>query len=302
MILIRQLLCASDLSPASAMAWDEARRLARVCQAEIVLLHVLPPILVPPEGYFPPSLYERLVGAAYADAHESIDRLLEEQTDPALKVRVRVEEGGPAERILDVAREESVDLIIVGTHGRSGLPRLVLGSVADRVVRQATCPVLTVRPRADGGTIGRILYATDFSPTAQAAWPWVAALAEADGAEVDLLHVTMTAVPGRQMPPELLGRIAVLLREHGAAQAEGFVREQRELSRDRVHVLIGRGAIAEQIVYWARARSADLIVIGTQGWSGLVEWMLGSVAHQLVQAAPCPLLTVGLIRHGGGPS
>jgi nucleotide-binding universal stress UspA family protein len=306
MIPIRQILYATDLSAASTAAWDEAQRLARLSQAELVLLHVVPPFAFPPEGYFPASVYQEMVDAAHGEAHETLGRLLERQVDPWLKVRTRIEEGPAATRILDVAGEEKVDLIVMGTHGRSGLPRLVLGSVADRVVRQATCPVLTARVRPEAAPVAtaairRILYATDFSPTARAAWPWAVALAEASGADVDLLHVTMAAVPDRQMPPEMLGRLAVSLRKHGVDTAERFL-AQSTLPRERVHVLIGRGAVAEQIVHWARARSADLIVMGTQGWSGLLRWMLGSVAHQLVQVAPCPVLTIGPTARGGDPT
>ena len=110
-----------------------------------------------------------------------------------LTVRIRLEEGSPAERILEVATQEPADLLVVGTHGRAGLQRAMLGSIADRLVRQATCPVLTVRPMPErqlAGEIRRICYATDFSPTARAAWPWVVAIASAAGAEVDLVHVT----------------------------------------------------------------------------------------------------------------
>ena len=194
MTTIQRILYATDLSPASEPAWDEAKRLGRLFDAEILLLHVVaPPPILPIEGYVPPQVYEDLIGSARRDAQERFDRLLGSVAGSGLKTRIRLEEGPPAPRILEAATQEAAALLIVGTHGRTGLERIVLGSVADRMVRQATCPVLTVRPtpgRGPRSEIRRICYATDFSPTARAAWPWVVALAGATGAMVDLVHVT----------------------------------------------------------------------------------------------------------------
>src|SRR5262249_39100625 len=145
MTAIRQILCATDLSPASEPACEEALRLARAWQAELLLLHVIPPVVFPAEGIFPPRLYRTLVDAVHREAHAGMDRLLERVPDPMLKVRMRIQEGVPAAGILDAVGEEAIDLIVMGTHGRAGPQRLLLGSVADRVVRQASCPVMTVR-------------------------------------------------------------------------------------------------------------------------------------------------------------
>lgn len=291
---IRQILCATDLSDASEPAWQEAQRLGGVCEADILVLHVVAPVVVAAEGYFPAAAYQDLVDATHRDAHARLDRLLG-TADPRLKLRSRVEAGAAAQRILEVAREEAADLVVMGTHGRSGLGRLVMGSVADRVVRQATCPVVTVRARPAGApsrSLARICYATDFSPAARAAWAPARMLAELTGAEVDVLHVTLQPVADRHLTPALVGRMALALEEHGRAEVERFLRTAG-LPRERVHVLMGRGVVADQVVHWAGARSADLIVMGTHGWSGLLRWMLGSVAQRVVQTAPCPVLTVG---------
>jgi nucleotide-binding universal stress UspA family protein len=295
MTTINRILYATDLSSTSEPAWDEARRLGRLFNAEILLLHVVaPPLVVPVEGYFPPELYKELLRNARHDAEKGFDRLLGSVAGSGLKVRIRLEEGPPASRILEVATQEAADLLVVGTHSRTGLPRAILGSVADRLVRQATCPVLTVRPipeRAPRREIRRICYATDFSPTARAAWPWVVAIASAAGAEVDLVHVTFEPVADRHLSAEAIGRMAQLLREQGQIEVERFL-ERSTLPRERIHVRLSPGVPAEQIVHQAQAQGADLIVMGTHGWSGIVRWMLGSVAHHVIQTAPCPVLTV----------
>ncbi len=293
MTTIHRILYATDLSSTSEPAWDEARRLGRLFKAEILLLHVVsPPLVFPVEGYFPPEAYENLLRNERRDAEKSFDRLLGSVEGSGLTIRIRLEEGAPAARILEVAKQEAADLLVVGTHSRTGLPRAILGSIADRMVRQATCPVLTVRPipeRVPRHELRRICYATDFSPTARAAWPWVVAIATAAGAEVDLVHVTFEPVADRHLPADAIGRMAQLLREQGQVEVERFL-ERSMLPRERIHVRLSAGAPGEQIVHQAQA--ADLIVMGTHGWSGVVRWMLGSVAHYVIQTAPCPVLTI----------
>jgi nucleotide-binding universal stress UspA family protein len=297
---INRIVYATDLSSTSEPAWDEARRLGRLFNAEILLLHVVaPPLVFPVEGYFPPELYEELLRNARRDAEKGLDRLLGAVPGSGLKVRIRLEAGGPpASRILEIAMQEAADLLVVGTHSRTRVERAMLGSIADRLVRQATCPVLTVRPlpeRAPRREIRRICYATDFSPTARAAWPWVVAIASAAGAEVDLVHVTFGPVADRHLPAETIGRMAQFLQEQGRIEVERFL-ERSTLPRERIHVHLSPGVAGEQIVHQAQERAADLIVMGTHGWSGIVRWMLGSVAHYVIQTAPCPVLT---IAHAG---
>ena len=295
MTTIRRVLCATDLSPASEPAWHEAQLVAGLLRAELALLHVVPSVAVPIEGYFPPELYQELMEGGEREARARLDQLVATRRDASQKVTLRVEQGAPAARILAAAAADPADLLVMGTHGRTGLDRLVMGSVADRVIRSAACPVLTVRARpgtASWPGLTRICYATDFSPAARAAWSYAVALAEAAGAQVELVHVTLQPVPDRHLSLEALGRMARLLREEGEARAAEFLADC-PLARERVYVAIVPGDPGEQILHWAQARSADLIVMGTHGWSGLLRWMLGSVAHHVIQLAPCPVLTVG---------
>jgi nucleotide-binding universal stress UspA family protein len=303
MTTIHRIVYATDLSPVSEPAWQEAGRLARLFGAEIVLLHVVaPPVVFPVEGYFPSGLYEELLQAARRDAQAGFDRLLATVAGSGLKVRIRLEEGPPAPRILATVADEAADLLVIGTHGRTGLQRTLLGSVADRAVRQAACPVLTVRSAPRGEPlreIRRICYATDFSPTARAAWHWAASIAAAAGAEVDVVHVTFEPVADRHLPAEALGQMARVLREQGQLEVERFLAAST-LPRERVHVRLAQGIPGEQIVRRAQEEAADLVVMGTHGWSGVVRWMLGSVAHHVIQTAPCPVLTVA--PAGSGPA
>ena len=294
MPVLRRILCATDLSSASAPAWNFAQRLARPSGARLILLHVVPFVPVPIEGAIDAETYQRLVEDDRQNALEELDRLSRSVADGA-GADVRVEEGPPAPRILEAAEREGADLIVVGTHGRTGLDRLLVGSVAEHVVHLATRPVVTVRPTAGGepsGSLTRILYPTDFSETAERAWPWVKVLAEATGASVELLHVVREVVTDREVDPAILARAAELIRQDARRTADAFV-ERSGLPASRVTIHLAGGVEADQISHFAAARHADLVVMGTHGRTGFLRLALGSVARRVLHHAPCPVLTVG---------
>lgn len=139
MLPIHTILHPTDFSTRSEHAFQLAEALARDYGAELIILHVNePPIVAYTEGVVPPFPQDQL---------EKVRERLEEvrPKDPKVRVHRVLAEGGPAEEILRVARERKADLILMGTHGRTGLNRLVMGSVAEQVVRKAPCPVLTVK-------------------------------------------------------------------------------------------------------------------------------------------------------------
>ena len=291
---IHRILYATDFSSISEPAWDSAKQFARLFGAEVVLLHVVPPLPVLPTKGNLPELYDELIQSARREAEAGFDRLLASVAGSGINVRIHLEDGPPAQRILEVAAKEAADLLIVGTHGRTGLSRAIVGSVADRLVRQAPCPVLTVQPalgEVPRREIRRLCYATDFSPTAQAAWPWVVAIARPSGAQVDLVHVTFQPVPDRHLSAEALARMTHMLHEQGRTEAERFL-EGSGLPREQIRLCLTHGNPGEQIVHRAYEQADDLIIMGTHGWSAVVRWMLGSVAHHVIQAAPCPVLTI----------
>jgi nucleotide-binding universal stress UspA family protein len=294
MTTVRRLLCATDLSPASGPAWAFARRLARATGAELTLVHVLPLVPIPLEAGFDAATYQRLAEGDRQAAERQLDELA--ASAPGLRVATRLVDGSPAQRILEVAAEWGADLAVVGTHGRAGLNRLLLGSVAEQVVQLARCPVVTVRSAtpapASEDPIRRIVYPTDFSLAARHAWPWARALAEATGASVDLVHVLFDVVADRHVDPAFLARAAAAIRAEAQGSADRFV-AGCGLPPARVSVHLLHGVETEQIVHWAQSRAADLIVMGTHGRTGILRLALGSVARRVLHAAPCPVMTVG---------
>jgi nucleotide-binding universal stress UspA family protein len=294
---VRRILCATDLSTASAPAWAAAQRLASGIGAELTLVHVVPWLPLPVEGGLDPGTYQRLTDDGRAEARRELEGLAAGVADPGLRVRVQVDDGPAAPRILAAVDAGRADLLVLGTHGRTGLNRLLVGSVAEQLIQLAHCPMMTVRPLPFSEAtrtrpIRRLLYPTDFSPSAAAAWPWVRALAEASGAEVDLLHVMLEVVPDRHVDPAFLTGAAAAIREDAQRAMDRLV-ATADLPRERLHVHLVHGAEAEQIVRVAHARLADITLMGTHGRTGLLRLALGSVTRRVLHEAPCPVLTVG---------
>ena len=150
---MNRILYATDFSPASLAAFPHAVHLAVVLGAELTILHVLPTpagVLLPEGGYVPQAVWDELYAGLRAHADAELDRLRKQAIDAGARVTTAIVEGGVAhEEIVRAARDLKADMLVLGTHGRTGLTKFVLGSVAARVVATAPCPTLTVRAREE---------------------------------------------------------------------------------------------------------------------------------------------------------
>jgi universal stress protein A len=144
--MTRRVLHPSDFTSFSRAALRKAIEMAKANRAELLLVHVVSPVVpVPGDAYISPKMYDDLAVSARASAQKQLDKLSAQVKKARVKSRAFVLEGAPAEEIVRFVRGRRVDLIVMGTHGRAGLAKLFVGSVADRVVAAASCPVLTVR-------------------------------------------------------------------------------------------------------------------------------------------------------------
>lgn len=143
----RSITYATDFSPASLAAFPHALRLAAATRAELTILHVLPnPMLFVDGGYVPQEIWDDLDARMRVKTGEDMDRLVKQAVEGGVHASASIVEGGvPAEAIVKAAADSKTDLLVLGTHGRTGVARFFLGSVAARVVATAPCPVLTVR-------------------------------------------------------------------------------------------------------------------------------------------------------------
>jgi nucleotide-binding universal stress UspA family protein len=295
------ILCPVDRSPVSRRAFDYAVSLARWTGSRLTVLEVIdvtPPVSSTPirEMLFVPE-----------EIREGVRAELGELIGPALAVGVgadvRIEEGRAAERILHVACDTAADLIVLGTHGRSGVERLVLGSVAEKIVRQADCPVLTVPPGAAQepsatAPFHTVLCPTDFSEASAAAVALASDLAGRANARLLFLHVVDWPF-GHTTGPDPVTTLRESLLAEAGRQLAPLVPAAPGLASVETIALAGHPG--RQIVAVARDRSADLIVMGVSGRGAIDLAVLGSTTHRVLREACCPVLTVrppGADGHG----
>lgn len=143
---IRRILHPTDFSPASSAAYKRAVEMAKDNRAELLLVHVLTPAIpVMADGYVSPQVYEDMANATRAHGQKYLTSLVGKAKKAGVRVKGLLLEGVPHERIAQAARSRKADMVVIGTHGRTGFAKLFLGSVASRVLAVAPCPVLTVR-------------------------------------------------------------------------------------------------------------------------------------------------------------
>lgn len=282
MIRIDRILCPVDLSEISARALSHAVALARWFEAEVTVLHVdtnvLPstgPIPVPPEP----------IAAVQAD----VKRFAERAAVPEVGMVVVVDEGytSASRRIVDRAAELETDLLVMGTHGRGGFDRLVLGSTTEKVIRKVRCPVLTVPPRAeqeppDGPVVfKRILCPIDFSESSARAIEFALSLAQEADARLTLLHVMewWTAETRQQLYTEA----------HDGLQ---HVVPDEARTWCTPETMVAAGVAHREILRIANEKHADLIVMGVLGRNAVDLTLFGSTTSHVVRGASCPVLTL----------
>lgn len=291
----RRLLVATDLSvPAEkALAW--AQDLAKLHGASLLLVHcVMPPDSFGAAVEMPLGMGDQLL----ASARERIEALANDLRARGREVDVTVGFGRPESFIEDTCRKEGADLCVIGTRGLRGFRHLLLGSTAQRVLRGACCPVLSVHEEDDGlaSSVRKLLVPTDFSPDAGAAiedalrlFPLVAS-----GATIWLLYAlqlpTDYGVYGTQGMSQMSFRYWEALASSFEERLEGIGSALRKRGL-KVETMVRRGYAPEAILAAADELDVDLIAMGTRGRTGLGRLVLGSTAERVVQCAPCPVLT-----------
>jgi len=288
-VKLERILCPVDFSETSEHAIDHALALARWYGAHITALHVYDPT-------GPDDEVERLRAAVAAEFRR--------RGANDGRVDIRVQAGSPTRPILDCAASLPADLIVMGTHGLSGFEHLVLGSVAEKVLRRARCPVFTVPPRVHPTSVlpfRQLLCAVDFSPSSERALEFAFSVADEARAQLTLLHVLEWPWPEPPAPAfdELPHDQAVQLAEFRRAReadalkrlgalVPGIVRDDRTPISRCAH-----GKPYVEILRVAGEQRADLIVLGVHGGRHPIGLsVLGSTANQVVRRATCPVVTM----------
>jgi nucleotide-binding universal stress UspA family protein len=272
--VIARILCPVDFSPFSERAVRHASALAASWAAELTVLWVR-------------SGNDR-TGRESLQAFAS--RLL--GTAPA---RLVTTDGQVVPEIIHAAGQ--ADLIVMGTHGASGFERLLLGSVTDKVLRKAPCPVLTV-PRfapdvpPEGPSVATILCAVDFSATSARAFEYAASFAVKAGACLLLFHALEWFAEEDEAPTGAPEGAPPTSEQDARTQLEELIPD-RVRSTCQAEVLVGYGEPGAGVLRVARERQADMIVLGVKGRGAIELTLFGSTAQRVVREASCPVLTVG---------
>lgn len=304
MIALRRILCPIDFSKMTRHALRPAISLATEYGADLFLLHVLDfpyrnlDAVAP--GYDIMAYYKEM----QKNAERHLDELVEADAREFAPTHTVVRRGPPFLEIINLAKEENIDLIVMPTRGRIGMSRFLLGSVAEQVVRMSACPVLTISPREkipEGFSLGRVLHPTDFSDYSDCALPYALSFAERYDAELLLLHVVtlFDSDPANpewrfpSLPPENLKAGEEEARKSLEKCGGDSVPETLEVRRRLV-----RGFDpSREIANVADEEKVDLIVMATHGRTGLQHVLLGSTAEKLVRYSACPVLTVKHPEH-----
>lgn len=294
------ILCPVDLSNTSARALGYALALARWHRARVTVLHVHQMLILPLEAVGPyagPAIPAVLSEAERAQLDAALTHFVAPHTVQDVRVQtVLVEDVNVPAAIVSHADMVRADLVVIGTEGRSGFQRLMLGSVAERVLRRATCPVLTVPPHAPPALsspdlVREVLCPIDFSISSPAALQWAASWGAKAGARVTALYVV--EMPPEAADPPLVDYTALrdrMTRDARQAMERTIPDAMRQMDRFEQHVTVGRPA--SEILRLAEARSADLIVMGVRGRGAVDLAFFGSTTHQVVRRAACPVLAV----------
>jgi nucleotide-binding universal stress UspA family protein len=301
MVEIKRIVCPVDFSEISRHAFDRALAVARSYKGEVVVMHVLQlPVHLPGLAYAPAGpgpLGFEVPDRAHISSELSRFFGLEHTSDVRVRQEV-VEAGAVHKEILIQASRMSADLIVMGTHGRSGFDHLFLGSVAEKTLRTSPLPVLTVPPgapekAAPGMPFRSILCAVDFSQDSARALAYAASLAQHSSGHLTIMHVVETMIVGYDprggnFDIEGLSKATVALartqlQEYAASVTAGTI---------PIETVLGEGKPYSDILREADRRGADLIVVGVHGRSALDRLVFGSTADHLVRRATCPILTV----------
>jgi nucleotide-binding universal stress UspA family protein len=283
-----KILCPVDFSEGSRQALRIAVRLATQHDAELVLLHTwyVPPVAFAGDYAYPAAVLQQMVDDAQRELDASLDTA---RALGAKQARALFATGSPGLQICEAAKA-GIDLIVIGSHGRSGVARFLLGSVATQVVRHAPCSVLTVRPDGELRPFTHALVPVDFSDSARRA-AQVACENVAAGGDVMLLHVQELPIVYAEDP--MLADLYHDVERSSTRVLDRWVDEIAASAKLPVkgRTRTGRPA-AEVVKVLDDDRSFDLVVMGSHGRTGIARLLLGSVAEKVLHHARCAVLIV----------
>jgi nucleotide-binding universal stress UspA family protein len=285
-VSFRNILFATDFSSAANSAMPYAAALAKTFGGKLYALHVHEPA----NYALPPEMWQTL--QTTRDMETQCLRDVVKHDFPGVTPEILQGEGSVWPALAAAIETHHIDLIVIGTRGRTGIGKVLLGSQAEEILRHAPCPVLTVGPRALAqdivhGKIAAILYATDFGPASLAAAPLAISLAQEHQSKLTLLHVVENRTAHHMASPPEFG-------ESDECELRALVPDQANFWC-APHFIVEQGPAADRILEVAQRTKAGLIVMGVhrpEGMPGASTHLPMATVHKVVAYADCPVLTV----------
>ena len=277
---LKNILFATDFSEPSMKAFPYVVALAKNFGASVFACHVITPTsLVAAAPQAAPSLYE----AEYDASTRELDNIVGSPQLQGVKSKALLSSGLLGDALLDEIKQNNIDLVVAGTHGRTGFKRFLLGSAVEDICRVSICPVLTIGPDCPTPAIkfNRILVPTDLSEDSMRSLPFVVKLASSYGASVTVLHV---------LPEETASNPDTVRLSQPMCRTMVHTFEPR-LAPLKAEFLIESGEVVETILKIARQKNADLIALGIRNAFLSGFHLRTSVAYRVMAAAPCPVAT-----------
>ncbi|MGA7079141.1 MAG: universal stress protein [Terriglobales bacterium] len=296
MLEIKLILCPIDFSEFSVRAYQHALSLAAHYRAKLVAEHIVELSRYPYADYAASAGdYAEFCRALREGGKEQLREFVKKHAHGEIQPEMVVHEGVAPDCILSLAQAQKVDLIVMGTHGRRGYDRFVLGSVTNRVMRKTPCPVLAVCKLPQGSTsadmaageprrhrLTRVLFCTDFSENSERALSYAISATEEYDAELIMLHVLEDA-PSVGKTEEVIAKAAAQLDKLIPAEAR---------KRLRIKTVVRVGKPYQQIIQLAQETQADMVAMGVHGRGALDLAVFGSTTYRVLQLGPCPVLAV----------
>lgn len=292
---LRRIIVGVDFSEEAGIAWRHAVNIAANTGAEIMLVHIVD--VPPPNAQHDttpgtPADEDAWLEAEIDAARQRLDDLSAQARHAGLTVTVHAEPGEPGVLLPTLAADAGAELLCVSTHGRTGYRRLLLGSVAESVVRRSKTNVLVTRPRlSKSGGYNHILVPTDFSDLAEHALEMAVTLVSAQGV-IDVLHCERAPIAARgyattQSTADYVEQLRDAVTKRGDELIEDFTKRH-----EKTNFIFREDAPSRAILQLLDDTAYDLVTMGSHGRRGLRRWIVGSVAENIVRHAPCSVLIV----------
>ena len=283
-ITINRILYATDFSEASLAALPLVSTIARRYGSHVFVANVWTPL---PYTMVSPEAAGALQNKDERETRSKVQQLLNTKELAGLSATAILKSGAPSQELTRLVREKNIDLAILGTHGRTGLKHLLMGSVAEELFRNLPCPVLTVGPNVskrslEESQVRHILFPTDLSDESRSVFPYLVSLASEYEASLTLLHIlpveTATNPDARSLAEPLRQEMKSIFSSHIDARCPA-------------EFIVDFGDTAERILAHAQTGNADLIGMGVRQAGEITTHFRNTVAYRVVLQAHCPVLT-----------